>query len=251
MRARGIALLLLAAGCATPAYVVIDGKRVERPSVAYGNGRFFTLEHDRAYPGVFDPRRPQDVDDGTLRGHICGVDVSFDATWYGARLELQGRGYVPWLQDFMRTEGDFQLSLHIEELAPGRHRIRGELPPAGFNGPTQIDLDVGADALRGRIGSRTFDLVSDGEYLFGHVKRQGDQPSKSDLPYAIYGRHVLGTMVAADQALLLVMMLTCSGPAVEHQGTLVRGFSMIPLSDSDATRPLEGQSSIHPPPPQK
>ena len=45
-----------------------------------------------------------------MRGRVCGVDVAFDAVWYGARLMLEGRGEVPWKQDFTHTEGLFKLA---------------------------------------------------------------------------------------------------------------------------------------------
>ena len=181
-----LAAFLIVAGCATPDYVVIDGKRVERPSVAYDNGVNFHLEHNRAYPGVFDPLRPQSIDDGTLEGHICGVDMHFDASWYGARLH---------------------------------------------------------------VGMREFALTANDEFLFGRYKRHGDVPTAIDVPYAIYGRQALASMVPADQALLLVLMLTCNGPAIERDGKMVRGFSIVslpPKSPSDAPPPSEGNQEIKP-----
>ncbi len=246
MIGRRIAALVVVTGCATPEYAVIDGKRVERPSVAYDNGAQFHLEHTRAYPGVFDPRRPPNVDDGTLEAHICGVDMHFDASWYGARLMVQGRADVPWLKAFTRTEGDFRLDLDVTELGPSHRRIRGRTPAAGMSTSTELDIDVSADKLIAHIGMREFVLTADDEYLFGHYKRHGDIPEPIDVPYAIYGRRALASMVPADQALLLVMMLTCNGPAIEHEGKLVRGFSMVslpPKSPSDP-RPPEGRAEI-------
>lgn len=224
-----LALLSLVAACGPRSYVVIDGKHVERPSVAYDNGTTFHLEHDRAYPGVFDPRRPQDVDDGTLVGRLCGVDLDFDASWYGARLVVQGRGDVPWLRDFSHTEGLFQLELAVTELAPGHRRIRGRAPGDGLSAPAVIDIDVSGQGLTAEVGLRRFTLTADGEYLFGRMKLKTNVRVPIDAPYAIYGRQVLASMVPADQALVLVMMLSCDGPAIEHDGTLVRGFAMVPL----------------------
>ena len=242
------AAFLIVAGCATPEYVVIDGKRVQRPSVAYDNGSNFHLEHNRAYPGVFDPRRPQNVDDGTLEGHICAVDMHFDASWYGARLMVQGRGDVPWLKDFTRTEGDFRLDLEVQEVGPRHRRIRGRTPGGDTRISTELDIDVSPQQLVGHVGMREFALTANDEFLFGRYKRHGDVPAAIDVPYAIYGRQALASMVPADQALLLVLMLTCNGPALERDGKMVRGFSIVslpPKSRSDAN-PSEGNEEIKP-----
>jgi hypothetical protein len=243
---RSIVVLCVMAGCGTREYVIIDGKRIERPTVAYDNGVNFHLEHNRAYPGVFDPHRGQDVDDGTLEGRMCGVDMHFDASWYGARLIAQGRGDVPWLKDFSRTEGEFRLDLAINELGPGHRRIRGYVPGSGWNTSTELDIDVSAQGLTARVGMREFTLTAEEAYLFGRYKRHGDVPAPIDAPYAIYGRQVLASMVAADQALLLVMMLTCDGPMIEHDGKMVRGFSMVslPSKSSSDPKPSEGVPGI-------
>jgi hypothetical protein len=200
---------------------MIGGQRVARPTVAYANGTTFHLEHRRAFPGVFDPARGRDVDDGRLRGRVCGVDVAFDAIWSGARLMLEGRGEVPWKQDFTHTEGLFRLDLEITELGPGHRHIVGRAPP--------VDLDVSAERLVGRIGSAWFTLVADGGYLIGKVQRRSEVVAPVDEDFAIWGREALATMVPADEALLLVMMLTCDG-SIALDGKKVRGFTLVPLA---------------------
>ena len=213
-------LPLLAVGCGTPGYAVVNGKRVERPTLAYDNGQTFHLEHRRAYPGVFDPARGRDVDDGSLRGRICGVDVEFDASWYGARLQLDGRADVPWKQDFTHTEGIFRLELEVTELGPGHRRIRS----VGQG----IDLDVSPERMDAWIGRRHFLLTPDGGYLAGRYQRTGDVLVPIDDPFAIWGREALATMVPADEALLLVLMLTCDG-TIDYDGAKVRGFTLVPV----------------------
>jgi hypothetical protein len=224
VRSGALALSIAAAvaGCATPDYAVVGGKRVARPTVAYDNGQTFHLEHRRAFPGVFDPARGRDVDDGSLRGRVCGVDVAFDAMWYGARLMLEGRGEVPWQQDFTHTEGLFKLTFDVVELGPGHRHITGSLS----GGPSSIDLDVSPERLVGQIGLRHFSLAADGGYLVGRYERHGDVARPVDEPYAIWGREALGTMVPADEALLLVMMLTCDG-TLDLDGNKVRGFTLV------------------------
>ncbi len=218
------ALAVALGGCGTPEYALIGGKRVARPTVAYDNGQTFHVEHRRAFPGVFDPARGRDVDDGSLRGRVCGVDLAFDATWSGAHLMLDGRGDVPWKQDFTHTEGMFKLAVDVTELEPGHRRIRGGLAGA----PATIDLDVSADKLVGQIGSRTFTLAADGGYLIGRYQRRGDVERPVDETFAIWGRDALATMVPADEALLLVMMLTCDG-TIRLDDKPVRGFTLVKL----------------------
>lgn len=221
------AACLLAAGCGTPKYVTIDGKRVERPSVAYSSD-FFWLEHDRAFPRVFDPHRGLDVDDGTLHGRMCNVEVSFDASWYRARLHLDGRGAEAGLgtRTYGRTS-DFALAFDVAEPAPGRRHITGKVPDNPFIPVnTSLDLEVSPERLVGRIGTRWFDLHANGEYFVGHYERHGDVAKPFDVTYAIYGRQILASMVPADQALTLLMMMTCS-TTIDYDGKTVRGFSMV------------------------
>ncbi|MCA1662968.1 MAG: hypothetical protein LC659_01585, partial [Myxococcales bacterium] len=132
---------------------------------------------------------------------------------------------VPWKQDFTHTEGLFRLGFDITELAPGHRRIRGSVS----GGPSTIDLDVSPDQLVGQIGASHFTLAADGGYLLGRYRREGDIGPRVDEPYAIWGREALATMVPADEALLIVMMLTCDGIIV-LDGNRVRGFTLVKLS---------------------
>ncbi|MCU1283318.1 MAG: hypothetical protein JWM53_6864 [bacterium] len=223
-----VVVLVLLGGCAAHNYAIVDGKRVERPSVVYG-GDYFWLEHDRAFPGVFDPKRGRDVDDGTLTGKLCGVDVSFDASWYRSRLHLDGHGQTgQQARSYVRSEGDFRLELEVTELGPGRRRITGVLPTTTNLESAIVDLDVSPGRLVGQIGTRQFTLAADGDYLAGRYERHGDIPRPIDETYAIFGRQMLGTMVPADEALVLVMMMTCSS-TIEYAGKMLRGFSMVSL----------------------
>jgi hypothetical protein len=221
-RALAAVAIVAAASCGTPEYATVGGARVHRPSVAYNNGVTFSVTHARAFPGVFDPRRGRDVDDGTITGRVCNVDVHFDATWYGGHLVLDGRGDVPWKNDFTHTEGMIHLDLDVTELGPGHRRIVGR----GYGG---IEIDATPERLVGRIGQRRYTLAADGDYLAGRYQRSGDVLKPVDDPYAIYGRQVLGSMVPADEALILILMLTCNGSIVYGQG-LVRGFSLVHTS---------------------
>lgn len=226
MRAVAAAGLLLI-GCSTPKYAVLDGKRVERPSVGYVSD-YFRIAHERAFPGVFDPRRGRDVDDGTIRGRVCGIDLDFDVSWYGDRLALQGRGDVPWLHDWSYSDGLFRLEVHVKESAPGHRHIVAHGPGA-MGTLAKLEIDVSDERLEATVASRHYALAADGDYLFGRITRESDVYQRIDAPYAIYGREVLPSMVPADQALVLLLMLACDGPTIEHDGQMVRGFAMVPV----------------------
>ena len=223
------------AGCSASNAVVMDTRPVVRQSVRYG-GDYFSDQHDEAYPGVFDKSRGQNVSDGRLQGRICNVDLDYDASWYGSRLHLDGRSAATGqaTRSFTHTEGDVRMTLEMTESAPGRRRIVGGKPPQWQSEiSTSIDLDVAPDRLVGSIGMRTFTLAAEGDYLVGRYQRHGDVVKPEDVPYAIYGRQQLSTMVAADEALVLLWMMTCSS-TIEYNGKMVRGFSLVELPKADS-----------------
>ena len=59
------------------------------------------------------------------------------------------------------------------------------------------------------------------------ARRRGEAGA---VPYAIYGRQQLSTMVAADEALVLLWMMTCSS-TIEYNGKMVRGFSLVEAAE--------------------
>jgi hypothetical protein len=201
----------------------------------YGSDQY-RITHERAFPGVFDRRRGLDVDDGTLSGRICNVDINFDASWYRARLHLDGHGEGAGqgTRTYHESEGDFRMSFEVTELGPGRRHITGrvpqdpKLPPDP--GMQALDLDVSPERLKGRIGMRQFDLAADGDYLAGRYERHGDVTRAFDDEYVIYGRAQLGQMVPADEALVLLLMMTCPS-TIEYEGKMVRGFSLVSLPE--------------------
>lgn len=223
------AVAVLALGCGTPRWAVVDGKRVDRPSFGYSDGHHYALEHRRAFPAVFGTVHARDLDDGRIVGRACGLELDFDVTWYGSRLSLVGRADVPWLRDFTRTEGLLKLDLDVTEPAPGRRLIRGSIPGAmAF----RIDLDASPERLVGDIGTRHYDLAADGRYLRGHMTglvQTVAGPRRVDEPLVLYGRDALATMAPADEALLLVSMLSCKGVSLDVGDQKLRGFSLVPL----------------------
>jgi hypothetical protein len=115
----------------------------------------------------------------------------------------------------------FALSLDITEPGPEHRRI--------VSHRHEVDLDVSPDRLVGRIGLRRYTLAADGGYLIGRYHREGDVMRSIDEMFAIWGREALATMVPADEALLLVLMLTCDG-TINLDGKPVRGFRLVKLS---------------------
>jgi hypothetical protein len=206
----------------------MHGQTLPRPSFGYTDGRFFALQHQRAYPDVLSASHPYYVNDGFIGGRVCGLDVSFYSDWYGHRLQLSGKGQVPWPTERPGT-GSFGLELMVHQPDPDHLTIDGT--PWG-TGTLPIDLDVSPDHLRGRVGQRVFDLVARGDDLVGRMM-QHDQATELDTDYVIIGRQTLRGMSPSDEALLLITMLTCN-VGVERGGEQVRGFALVPYGDSAA-----------------
>ena len=226
---RWLLFLVTVAGCGTPRWALVGGKRVERPSFGYTDNDLFAVNHERAYPNVFEAARSLWIDDGVLEGRACNLSVLFYSEWYGPRLTLLGRAQVPWSPTIGTSEGA-GLSLWIKELGPGHRRITGS-PTGAYTFP--IDLDVSADRIVGEVGRRKIDLTAGPNHFLVGRMIQHDTPY-IDEPFVVYGREMLRSMVPADEALILVMMLTCNG-TIAYDGRWVRGFSLVPI-DPQLTR---------------
>ncbi|HEX8952955.1 MAG TPA: hypothetical protein VF945_13960, partial [Polyangia bacterium] len=194
------------------------------------------IDHQRAYPDVLDPKRTGHVDDGVIEGRACNLALQFYADWWGPRVTLQGRAQVPWDTTFPARDG-VGLTLTIHELGPGHRRITGT--PAG-NYTFPIDIDVSPERLVAQVGQRWLDLKTvEDHYLVGTVENRQTPAKLAQLgeaqrqsTFVIYGRELLRTMVPADEALILLFMLSCNG-SIEYRGKLERGFSLVPIADAD------------------
>lgn len=230
MRAAASLLLLPLFACGTPRYAVVNGHQVERPTIGYTDGLRYAIEHRRAYPEVLSVARAGTIDDGRITGRACGLDLDFDASWHGSRVELTGRADVPWHRDFTHTEGLFALSLDIVAPAPGRRHIKST---RGLD----IDIDASPQRLEARINRRTYSLAADGDFLVGRMHdlmsvHYGEAPRQVDIPFTIYGRQELATMLPADEAVVLLFMLACNGTTIERDGRIVNGFSLVTAPSS-------------------
>jgi hypothetical protein len=222
--AAALVCVLIVAGCGTPRWAVVDGKRVERPTLRYTDAHQYTIEHRGAWPGIFTPGGAGTIDDGRLTGRACGMELDFDASWYGSRVSLVGRFDVPWLKNFTRTEGLAQLDLDITQSAPRRRYIVGKTQ---YN--TGFEIDVGADQLVAQVGVLRYELVAAGSDLVGRVTGEVvrfGRPVQIDEPFVIEGREPLAAMGPADQAVMLLAMLPCKEAQVDRGGHLTRGFSI-------------------------
>lgn len=222
-------LLLLLIGCGTPRYARVDGRRVERPSLGYSDGFRFAIQHTRAFPDVLSGQHDTNVEDGRIEGRVCGVDVDFDAAWHGSRVELTGRVDVAWHREFTETEGLLGLSIDIKEPTIGRRQMVGRLLGKML---FEVEVDASPERLTARINRRIFSLVADGNFLVGRMHdfrslHEGEPPRPIDLPFSIYGRQALATMLPADEAVVLFFMLSCNGVTIEHNGEVVNGFSLV------------------------
>lgn len=58
---------------------------------------------------------------------------------------------------------------------------------------------------------------------------EGEPPRAIDSAFNVYGRQALATMVPADEAVVLVLMLMCNDVTIERHGAIVPGFSLVRL----------------------
>jgi hypothetical protein len=222
MRAALVALVL-AAGCGTPRYAMIGGKRVERPSFGYTDSSFFAVQHHRAYPDVFNSKRPFFVKDGELTGNVCRLDVDFTSEWYGNLMTFYGR--------FVGSRGGRTLTVAIDDLGGGRTHIHGGT----------IDIDASADRVVADIDTRHVELHAAGHYLVGRLVQH--TAMSVEAPFVIYGREMLRTMVPADKALILILMITCN-TTIEYAGRQERGFSLVSSELPMAAAPPLGDTKV-------
>jgi hypothetical protein len=217
----GLVVLALAGGCGSSRYAMVHGRRVARPDFGYTDGDLFALEHHAAYPGQLGIDGKFYVDDGYLDGRACGLELQFASEWYGARMMLSGKGGppMPWLSRDQR--GGFRIWLMVHDDGGGHRRISGSTLSFA---PFVIDMDVSAERLVAQIDTRKIELVADGAFLVGRIR----QPErKIDEPFAIYGRQMLRTMSPADEAIILLTMITCNSTTTLTDGRVVRGFSLV------------------------
>lgn len=88
----------------------------------------------------------------------------------------------------------------------------------------EIDLRLTRDKVRGRLGSREFDLSLLGDDYRGSVRINGQR-----MPFVLRGAQQLWAMPAAAQGSILPLLLTCTEPT--------KVIQMVDLRQSDTLPP--------------
>ena len=110
------------------------------------------------------------------------------------------------------VRGGVRTTLVIDDYGGGHRRIHGTNDSfATF----PIDIDVSPERLVAQIGTRKVELHAAGHYLVGRVTQHDNHYVEA--PFVIYGREMLRTMVPADEALVLLLMITCN-TTLEYNG---------------------------------
>jgi hypothetical protein len=219
MRAFHICAVFCAAvaGCVTPATAVVRGQRIARPSFGYTDGRYFAFNHRRAHPAPLDPERERTIDDGSIEGRACGLDLLFYPSWIDHLVRMQGWARIAE-DTTTSSRSAIAINVAIDVAADGTRRINGT---TDMKTTFPVDLALGERFLRGQIGGQRFDLALANDALVGTMQLGG-----VPLPFAITHQAALRTMPPADQALLLVTMMTCTGARVTVGDEKVIGFAL-------------------------
>jgi hypothetical protein len=206
---------LLASACAlgcSPTTAVVNGKRVARPTLGYTDGYFYAVTHYAAYPEQRGASSGLRSYGGRLAGFACGADFTYESDYYGNELRLTG-----FVQPNYQAVGheNIQLPAHIQVVDRDGHRhMTGSIGDdfgtnlvAHDRSAKVIDFTLGADGLHGQIASRRFDLeVADVDTMAGIMRISTGE----ELQFELRGLSALWSMPAADQAVIMPFMLSCS-----------------------------------------
>jgi hypothetical protein len=189
---RIIVLAFLAASC-SPTTAVINGQRVQRPTLRYTDGHYFAIEHTRAYPVPVGPSDGVWSYAGGVHGIVCGLSVRMEGDLYGRYLHVSGLASTR----FYGTTR--QLNFWVSDRKGVRH-ITGE----------GADLALTPTSLSGGITYqrhwRKFFLDHvEGNALVGELESNSER-----VRFTIEGVRELWEMPAVDQAALLPILLSCN-----------------------------------------
>lgn len=198
-------LSLFALGCAhtsattTSEPTIIDnhnGKMLHVPrSDLRLQGDAYSLSHLRAHPRSTGPADGTHGHGGKIQGEVCGLNVSFTVAHRGDHLTLQG--------EVSSTPASF----FVGEMG-GLREIHGVL------GQRSVEIRYSDRHLYGRIGAMSMDFSVpsslDDRLVFLSQDGQGDP-----LSYSLVGRAALWKTPAADQAVLLPLLLSCLAQQTE------------------------------------
>ena len=193
LRAAAILLAALAGGCASTT-AIIDGKTVPRLELAF-TGQPYIVRHHRAHPRPGGPSSGLTDSGGDIVGRVCGVDVDFEVQHEGDHVQLTG---------FIDNERASVVRVADRE---GARTFTG-----GFGGHS-IDLKLFGDHIEGHVGLRVIFARMEGDTFTGFMRLPGWTGA---LPVRISGRGALFDIPAADQAVILPLLVTCYFGAAEQ-----------------------------------
>jgi hypothetical protein len=231
---------VLGTGCASST-VEIRGQRLGRVTLSYTDSHLYLITHHDAYP---DARGASDnlvAYAGRVTGYACGADIWAETEYYGGYL-----GVLGYVEPISRSTGAMSRTrpMHLEVRDQhGERAIRGSIGDdigemfvstndrgvtkggpgvtgdtgAGFAARSHtIDFAFSSSQLHGTIGSRKYDLHTDGaDNLVGTVFMGGES-----LPFMLVGVTELWSMPPSDQAAILPLVLTCEDAKAAGTGLL-------------------------------
>ena len=250
-----LAPLLFATACASST-VDVRGTDRPRPTVSYTDHYLYGITHHDAYPearGASDNLRAYA---GRITGYACGAEIwaesRYNAGYLGLlgyvepisrsvgvqsrtrpmHLEVKDRGGERIIRGSIGDEvGEMFTSVNFLGGAPG---VAGDVGAPYFARSHTIDFAFSSSRLHGHIGTREFDLRSDGnDSLVGNVIMRAHA-----LPFVLKGVNELWSMPPSDQAALLPMLHTCEDLASEADGLF--DLELPPILAVDFTRNTRG-----------
>jgi hypothetical protein len=209
MRALGLVVAALAAGCASaPKTAVVDGREVPRLTLEF-NGQPYTIKHDGAHPRPGGASSGLRDAGGSIRGRVCGMLVDFDVTHKGDHVQVVGS-----------LDNRMPAAIDVAEQNGVRH-FTGNL------GGLAVDFVVDGMMMQGHVGIRVFALeMASGAYQ-GFMRIPGlldVNGGKQRLGVLLRGHDALWAMPPADQAAVLPAIFTCGSMQFRVVDSLDVGF---------------------------
>lgn len=212
----------LAGGGCAPTTVTVQGRQLPRVEHAY-TGQPFDVRHLGAHPQPGGASSGVRGYGGRITGNVCGLDIDYEVQHQGDHTRVSG----------FIDSGYFNSELSVRDQG-GQRSITGTLGAAA--GYSTVDLQLRSNELRGKVGSREYQLTQEGDQLVGTVRIGTNLTVRARLT----GRDALWTLPAADQGAVLPGLLTCHGGALEqgHVAEYVVGVGGEPSREPPHTSSL-------------
>jgi hypothetical protein len=209
MKRHTLALFFLAAtgtlsACA-PTTAVVHGQTVARPTLGYTDNRYFAVKHELAYPAPRGPSSGLWSYGGRIVGDVCGASVNYESEYYGHFLDVSG--FVSSIRSPAGRDAIRPVRFEVRDDSRRGRSIFGMSGSAYY----PIELYMKPESIEGVVGQRHFqlhELDTEHNELRGTVRLPtflGEQT----YPFVVRGVQELWSMPAADQAVLVPMMMSC------------------------------------------